>query len=258
MDVIHSIRHAYPEQAGFTLERRSGHPCYTFLHFFNPVELMIHGELVRTAPHACILYAPHEPQYFHSAVSLVHDWIHFTDVSSEHLQELGIEVNTLLYPKHPEFVTQLTREMENEFYSSYANKERLLCLKLDELFIKLHRATHEWGSQPVNRELTETLRALRQDTFSNLAENRTVAQMAKGVGLSPSRFFAVYKALFGISPIDDLIAARIGAAKNALVTGNEKIETLAFSLGYNNVTHFIRQFKKHVGVSPSVYRKNNG
>ena len=33
------------------------------------------------------------------------------------------------------------------------------------------------------------------------------------------------------------------------------IEEIAEGLGYDNVTHFIRQFKKEVGLSPSSFRK---
>jgi len=74
-------------------------------------------------------------------------------------------------------------------------------------------------------------------------------------GLSESRFFSLYKRIFGISPTLDLINAKITAAKNLLLSTDEKIEAISHALGYDNVTHFIRQFKSRVGKSPSAYRK---
>ena len=39
MPYISSLRHAWPEKAGFTIVRKNGHPLYTFLHFYGSVEL---------------------------------------------------------------------------------------------------------------------------------------------------------------------------------------------------------------------------
>ena len=72
-----SIRHAWPEKAGFAINRPKGHWQYTFLHFFNSVEILAEGKLTKAPPHACILYRPGTPQYFISRQPLTHDWIHF-------------------------------------------------------------------------------------------------------------------------------------------------------------------------------------
>ena len=77
-----SIRHAWPEKAGFAINRPKGHWQYTFLHFFNSVEILAEGKLTKAPPHACILYRPGTPQYFISRQPLTHDWIHFSgDIS---------------------------------------------------------------------------------------------------------------------------------------------------------------------------------
>ncbi|MBE7045235.1 MAG: helix-turn-helix transcriptional regulator, partial [Ruminococcaceae bacterium] len=34
-----------------------------------------------------------------------------------------------------------------------------------------------------------------------------------------------------------------------------RVEEISFACGYHNVEHFIRQFKKEVGMSPMQYRK---
>ena len=48
MFCITSIRHSFPEKAGFYVDRKNGYAGYTFLHFYNSVELLVNGELITT------------------------------------------------------------------------------------------------------------------------------------------------------------------------------------------------------------------
>jgi AraC-like DNA-binding protein len=64
--------------------------------------------------------------------------------------------------------------------------------------------------------------------------------------------------LFGISPIRDLIAARVDRAKVLLLENeSETLAQVAERLGYKNQYDFSRQFKQVAGISPGTYRKNN-
>ncbi len=253
MATITQLRHAYPENAGFTIDRQNGHPQFTFLHFITPVDILIDGGIVHAPPHACILYAPNERQYFHSKKNLLHDWIHFI-AEPNYPAKFSLQTNRLYYPDQTDFITQLTREAENEFYSSFSCREEMLALKLDELFFKLRRAVNRENQPPVDQDAAERFRALRGEIFSSLAKAWTVEKMAKRVQLSQSRFYALYKALYGVSPVDDLIRARLDSAKNALAFGTDTVSQIAESLGYNNVSHFIRQFTSREGISPAAYR----
>ena len=80
MPLLYGIRHAWPEQAGFCLNRRKGYPGYSFVHFLTSVEIVIGGVRTVTPNHACIIYAPGTPQYFIARQPLVHDWFHFSEM----------------------------------------------------------------------------------------------------------------------------------------------------------------------------------
>ena len=115
---ITQLRHAYPEFAGFCIDRRNGHEDYTFLHFFGPMTVLTRDGYVKTPPNACIIYAPAEPQFFRSDEKVIHDWIHFSgDDAKDVLEKLGIETDVLYYPQRTEFITDLTRNLEREFFS---------------------------------------------------------------------------------------------------------------------------------------------
>lgn len=236
------------------MNRPDGHPQFTFLHFVTPIEILENGEILRAPSHACVLYAPKERQYFHSPKNLVHDWIHFT-APPDYPARFGIQTGKIYFPERAEFITQLTREIEQEFFASGTYKDELLSCKLDELFIKFRRAVLRESHAELPYNTTEALRGLRGEVFSHLTRRWTVKEMAKKTGLSESRFYATYKSLYGVSPIEDLIRARMDSAKNALAYTDESVGAIAETLGFENLSHFIRQFTAREGVSPTLFRK---
>ena len=85
-----------------------------------------------------------------------------------------------------------------------------------------------------------------------------VADMAKSVNLSVSRFHAAYRAIYDSSPVKDVITARVERAKELLVTQERAtLPEIAEQLGYKNHYHFISQFKSVAGMTPGVYRRVN-
>ena len=162
MLILHSLRHAYPEGAGFFIDRRRGHDAYTFLHFFEGIDLRVGETLLRTEPHACILYRCGTPQYFRTDTGLVHDWIHFSGDAEGLLAEAGVPLDVPFYPNGSSFITSLVWEMENEFYNRRTGYERLLDAKLTELFIKLGRASERKKPRRQPRRRRKRTRRRRQ------------------------------------------------------------------------------------------------
>lgn len=250
------LKHAYPEAGRFYIDRKQGHKNYTFLHFFNSMKINYNGALIETAPDAVIIYDIGTPQYFESDSDIVHDWIHFKGDIKLLLENTGIKLNTLYYPQNTSFITEITKELETEFYGNFTNKEDIIKLKFQELFIKLGREISGENTPHFGRETKDKFRYLRSKILSRLEEKWTAEKMADEVGFSQSRFFNIYKSIYGVSPTADLINARINRAKNILAFERKSIEEISVILGYDNTTHFIRQFKSKVGTSPGEYRKS--
>lgn len=252
IDII-DLRHSGQEPAGFTIERPLGHPSYTFLHFHNPVDLILQDNIIHTEPHACILYNQFTPQYIHSEITLVHDWIHFGPGLDEHFLAYGLMYDTVFYPETPDFITLIIQEMEQEFFTYQQYKEKILTAKTDELFIKCARLSSKVPT-PVPSDFTIQFTYLRTVIMSQLDKNWTIQTMASQVGLGRSKFHAVYKSIFGISPINDLINMRISSAKTLLLHSKKSISEIAEQLGYNSQAHFTKQFRAIVGLSPGQFR----
>lgn len=250
---ITSVRHAWSEPAGFEIDRKQGLEVYTFLHFYDSVHLLVNGKILTTRSHACILYAPDTPQYFTSSTPILHDWFHFS--TQQPLPE-GVHCDTVYYPANHSFVTNIVSELESEFTTQKAFRDTIIDLKISELLIKVTRSNLDTRT-PLNRWTRESLQKLRLEMFMHLEKRWTVSEMASRLYLGVSHFYNAYRTLYGCSPYEDLINARIRAAANALTYSDESIAAIAEELGYNNVSHFSRQFHAQIGMSPSAYRKKH-
>lgn len=80
--------------------------------------------------------------------------------------------------------------------------------------------------------------------------------IADEYGISKGYFMKLYKAQFGITFTDDLINVRLDKARNLLKSTNMRLAEIADNCGYNNIYHFMRQFKKKFGVTAMNYRNN--
>lgn len=254
---VSGVRHDWPEKAGFCISRPEGLTEYTFLHFTTAVQLKIGNKTIHSRPGACIFYAPSVPQWFYSPQDMIHNWIH-TDISlSTLLEQYEIPQNRLLYPSNTAFISEIFRKIEMEFFSDNPHKEALIESYIKEFIIKFSRALQS-NTPPtvVNRKDRDKLRAVRQKVLSQPEKKWTIAEMAALASLSPSRFHAVYKSLFGTSPLQDVIEAKIGYA-GSLLLSDEQLTLLAVAekLGYTDQYHFIRQFKAVTGETPGCYRK---
>lgn len=90
---------------------------------------------------------------------------------------------------------------------------------------------------------------------TNYQDDISVEDIAASAGLNRKSLYAVFKSLTGFSPKDYLIYYRMCRATTLLKEEALSIETVAVSVGYSDQFHFSKEFKKNVGLSPSVYRR---
>ncbi len=251
-----ACRHEWPEKAGFFLDRPNGLPCYIFIHFKTPVVYCIEGEKFSLSPGACVICPPNTHSTIISEEQLIHDWMHLTGNVGDMLERYSLECKRIYYVRDSAYVTRTVRSLEREFYSSMPYKSDLIDAKLSELFIHISREAGEGeSSEDVSADTYEAFKQLRISAFANIAADPSVAEMARSVHLSESRFYSLYKRIFGISPKNDLIIARIERAKHLLEENKYNNAEIAAMTGYTNEYHFIRQFKKAEGITPKEYAR---
>lgn len=253
---VKSVRHAWPEKnENFLIDRPHGHESYVFIHLWNPVDMFLAGESIRTEPSACVIFDKSYHQKWKPLKGgIVHDWIHIDGDLPSLLAKAGLEFNRIYYPKPSDFITALAGDLEMEFFAE-KNYYRELCdMKLRELFFRISRCS---GSDAFikfpDADTADKLKHLRNEVFSDLANCPSVGEMARRLSVSESKFYVIYKEVFGISPMADIINARIENAKNYLSSGIYSVEQTAELVGYKNTFHFIRQFKQVTGKTPGKF-----
>ena len=74
--------------------------------------------------------------------------------------------------------------------------------------------------------------------------------MARTAGMSVSSLSARFKKTFGLAPKAYLLQYRMRHAAHLLANRNLTISEIATQVGYDDLFHFSKTFKKHFGTSP--------
>lgn len=131
---------------------------------------------------------------------------------------------------------------------------------LDIFFIELIRqSANPKGAPSVANSYTQE----RFEEFlilldKHIATHKHVSQFTNLMNLSPYQLNEITKSSIG-KTASELINDHIilEAKRNLLATPNQ-IKDIADLLGYEDVSYFIRFFKKHTGYSPETFRRNSG
>jgi AraC family transcriptional regulator len=90
---------------------------------------------------------------------------------------------------------------------------------------------------------------------SNINLSFRVADLAGIVHLSVSPFYSRFKKSFGQSPLAYVNALRMRHAQIIMLNTREPLSQVALDCGMCDQAHFTRVFRKVVGISPSLWRR---
>ena len=83
----------------------------------------------------------------------------------------------------------------------------------------------------------------------------TLDDISQELSISPQYFSRLYKDEMGINFIEKLTKRRIDNAKKLIEEGEYSIKEICYMCGYSDPNYFSRLFKKHEGISPSMYHR---
>ncbi len=92
----------------------------------------------------------------------------------------------------------------------------------------------------------------------NYKRTLTRTEIADELGMSEDYFSRAFSQELGISPWDYLNRYRVAQAKVLLQTSSDNMRKIARQVGFTDPAYFSRVFRRIVGLSPSVYRRENG
>lgn len=104
------------------------------------------------------------------------------------------------------------------------------------------------------RQLKKTLELIERE----YAHPLTLEQLAAAAGMTPKYFCQFFHDMTKRSPIDYLNYHRIEVACFQLAMGHLSVTELAYECGFNDLSYFIRVFKRYKGTTPKRYAKQMG
>jgi len=92
---------------------------------------------------------------------------------------------------------------------------------------------------------------------ANMTHDVDMISVAQQVALSPFYLTRIFKAQYGVPPYRYLIRLRINCASELLRDSVLSVTQICHRVGFNSLSHFITTFRRHVGMSPTQYRRMN-
>lgn len=115
-------------------------------------------------------------------------------------------------------------------------------------------------SQAKPRLWTTDERIMRTVRYINdhLTERIDVDQLAVVACVTKSYLIRLFTAVLRVSPIRYVNRKKVERAQLMLITEPIPVKEIAFSLGFDDYSYFIRLFRKTTGLTPNDYRRSYG
>lgn len=154
-------------------------------------------------------------------------------------------------------LTQVGERLESMFYMSHFEKAIELIKILKALSTSRDATILNAYSQSLIHTDTSTSRM--DDVYKYVAhhfqDEISLDDVCELINMSVTSFCRFFKKNTGKTFVQYLNEFRIIHACKLLSEGTMSVTDVCFDSGYNNFSHFNRNFKKQIGKSPSEYRK---
>ena len=247
--------HSLPVMA---TERPQGRKDYQLLYiasgkahfYFNGIHTVVNeGNM--------ILYRPDEEQcyYYYAPDKTEVYWVHFTGRHVDSILEYYQlpETGNLFYTGTSADYQWMYRQMIQELQLCRQNYEELVSLLLRQIFIMINR--HITEDKKVGSNIYNEIERATHYFNENYNKDINIDEYAASRHMSTCWFIRSFRQVAKVTPMQYILSLRMANAQNLLETTDYNISEVAAAVGYDNALYFSRLFHKHMGVSPTEYRK---
>lgn len=177
------------------------------------------------------------PEFVHvkKAIELSERGVHITGDTLNEVSRLMLEL-----PYEDNFTRMIYfYQIMNAIGKSKSN----ILLASDEYVTKRFKSTNE------------RITKVHEYLMSNFQEEVNLEQIAKLVHMAPGSLCRFFKTETGITIFDYLNKIKVDYACSLLLNHDLSVADIAFDCGFNNISHFNKQFKKIMDTTPRQYRK---
>lgn len=258
IEIIYLEQDSYQIDINMTITHLKS-PCFCFINS---------GEL-----HAI---ASDSDQYLEQAVVFSPELLTFAapDPTQEQfllpLAEHKLSFPSFLWPDHPAF-SEVQQEFfrirsiffrENRFHSdqfTIENPISQLRLKASLLNIIGTLAEHALltSNEPVRNPRVELLKTVISYIRQNYQQPLSLGELAALAAMNEQYFCRFFKKALGKTPVSYINSFRIQHAATLLCTTELPVTEICLESGFNNLGHFMKEFKKATRFTPLQFRRQN-
>jgi len=186
--------------------------------------------------------------------SLEHEVL--TNDENMHLLQYFKSLFEQMIEKLPQELRERNQEVLLPKWNLLMHKESMkeIAPRLVELLLQLYNDYLEYVRSKDSKQTVHSIRDYIEENYMN--SELSLSLISERFKLNSKYVSQLFKEQLGINFADFLIELRIERAKELLLVTNSSINEISTQVGYEIPLSFGRAFKKHVGVSPSDYRKN--
>lgn len=160
-------------------------------------------------------------------------------------------------------ITRFCTEGGMEFEMAYSLSDLYIsatdkCTSIQQV-LKLHESmafdfTDRMRAISTGKQLSQTVRQCLDYIYEHLHYKIEIRELADYAAVNPSHLARLFKVQMGISPSGYIVKKRIEAASNMLRYSEYSPVEIGYYLAFNSYSHFIKTFKRYMGITPGKYR----
>lgn len=145
-----------------------------------------------------------------------------------------------------------------EYTDKQEGFEEVIKSNLSIFFIELvrHRQNKIIAAKENNPYSQEQLEKFLSLLETNITNNKQVSQYADMLNISTYQLNAITKTSLNKTPSELINEYIVLESKRQLLATSKQVNQIAYHLGYDDISYFIRFFKKHTEYSPEAFRNN--
>ncbi|WP_409415718.1 AraC family transcriptional regulator [Flavobacterium sp. PS2] len=177
-------------------------------------------------------------------------------ISQELLRKLSHKSICTLADGNENRLIILLDDIVREFLEEREGYREVIKANLSVFFIELLRLRHNNESKAIaaRQYPQEKLDEFFEMLDTGIAQFKQVTHYADMLNLSTYQLGAITRSLLNKTPSDIISEHIILEAKRQLLATSDQVNQIAYYLGYDDPSYFIRFFKKHTGHSPESFR----
>jgi AraC family transcriptional regulator len=193
----------------------------------------------------------HPAEIFHQDEVGIHDGHFFTiEIEANNVEKLSRISKTpeMFFETNTQLVWQACR-----LYHEFRNWQ--ICSELVTEGIFLEMLAHSFRQQTKEKQPPVWLLRVIEKLNDQFTENLTTEELAAEANVHPVHLAAVFRQFYHETISEYIQKLRVSQASKMLRNQEIPLSEIAYTTGFSEQSHFTRIFKRHLGITPAVFRQ---